>query len=72
MDDKTKIKQFKKPYISVLIIGTGIKELLSDDDGIIPNNVFFSSSFSPIRLDHINNVYKLNINTRAKETNITF
>ena len=65
-----KLKQYRKPYISLIIIGNGIKQLVSTDSVIAPNKAFITQTFTPLRINE-SDEYTININTKIKEINIT-
>ena len=66
----SKFKQYKKPYISLIIMGTGKKKIIGTDSVIAPNAAFNTSSFTPLTIIESDG-YKINLNTKTRETNIT-
>ena len=69
-DQDIKFKQYKKPYISLIIMGTGLKKLVGTDSVIAPNAAFITSSFNPLEIKESDG-YTINLNTMTRETNIT-
>ena len=69
-DQDIKLKQYKKPYISLIIMGTGIKKLVGPDSVIAPNAAFITSSFTSLKIIESDD-YKISLNTMDRETNIT-
>ena len=67
-DLDVKIKQYKKPYISLIIIGNGLKQLVGSDSIIVPDKAFITPTFIPLT---IYNDYSININRISRENNIT-
>ena len=65
-----KFKPYKKPYISVVIIGNSFKQLVGTNSVIAPNKAYISETFTPLGKDELGD-YKININTKVKEINIT-
>ena len=58
----TKFKQYKKPYISLIIMGTGKKKIIGADSVIAPNAAFNTSSFTPLTIIESDG-YKISLNT---------
>ena len=69
-DLEVKIKQYKKPYISLIIIGNGLKQLVGSDSIIVPDKAFITPTFTPLTIDKSNG-YSIIINTKNNENNIT-
>ena len=65
-----KFKQYRKPYISLVIIGNSFKQLVGTNSVIAPNKAYISETFTPLGIDELGD-YKININTKVKEINIT-
>ena len=69
-DPEFKFKQYKKPYISLIIAGDGIQKLIGTGSVIVAYKAFITPTFTPLTLD-VSNGYTININTKSRENNIT-
>ena len=69
-DPDLKFKQYKKPYISLIIAGDGIQKLIDTGSVIVPYKAFITPTFTPLTLD-VSSSYTININTKSRENNIT-
>ena len=69
-DQDLKFFQYRKPYISLIIMGTGIKKLVGTDSVIAPNKAYTTQTFTPLIIDRSNG-YTISLLTTLRETNIT-